>query len=215
MMGLYRCKTGLLLSTILSLIIMVGCGLLAADIYAAVHSFGAIQINDNAPITIERDALSRITEALDPEHQVHRFSYDPAGDLLEHLPDTGRDLRTAQHGRTQYRFDAAGNLAERKNGDDLTRFFWDEQNRLKTARTADDTRIDMTYDALGRRHIKAVNGERTFFKWDGDALLSEQYEDGPVREYVYYPGTFEPLALIDGDGQVYYYHNDPNGLPRS
>ncbi len=72
----------------------------------------------------------------------------------------------------------------------------------------------MTYDPLGRRHIKAVNGERTFFNWDGDALLSEQYEDQSPREYVYYPGTFEPLALIDGDGQVYYYHNDLNGLPQ-
>ena len=48
---------------------------------------------------------------------------------------------------------------------------------------------------------------------DGDALLSERYEDKPAREYVYYPGTFEPLALIDGNGQVYYYHNDVNGLP--
>jgi RHS repeat-associated protein len=58
-----------------------------------------------------------------------------------------------------------------------------------------------------------VNGERTFFAWDGDALLAEKYEDQPAREYVYYPGTFEPLALIDG-GEVYYYHNDVNGLPQ-
>jgi RHS repeat-associated protein len=36
------------------------------------------------------------------------------------------------------------------------------------------------------------------------------------REYVYYPGSFEPLALVDnGPGQehVYYYQNDPNGCP--
>ncbi len=72
----------------------------------------------------------------------------------------------------------------------------------------------MTCDAIGRRRIKAINGERTFFHSDGDALLSEQFEDGPVREYVYSPGTFEPLAAIDGDGQVYYYHNDSNGRPR-
>jgi YD repeat-containing protein len=90
---------------------------------------------------------------------------------------------------------------------------WDAQNRLTTVRTPDDRTVRMTYDALGRRRIKAVDGERTFFAWDGDALLSERYEDEPAREYVYYPGTFEPLALIDGNGQVYYYHNDVNGLP--
>jgi len=37
-----------------------------------------------------------------------------------------------------------------------------------------------------------------------------------VREYVYYPETFEPLTLIEGAGtarHVYHYHNDPNGCP--
>ena len=160
------------------------------------------------------DPMGRITEALDPERQVHRYAYDPAGDLVDHLPDTGQGLRTARHNQTEYRYDPAGNLVQRQTHDDLTKFTWDEQNRLKTVHTPDDQRIDITYDALGRRHIKAVNGERTFFTWDGDALLSEQYEDDSPREYVYYPGTFEPLALIDGDGQVYYYHNDLNGLPQ-
>ncbi|MEJ2158309.1 MAG: RHS repeat-associated core domain-containing protein, partial [Desulfobacteraceae bacterium] len=160
------------------------------------------------------DPMGRLIEALDPERRIHRYGYDPAGDMLDHLPDTGHRLRTARHNQTEYRFDAAGNLNERQTGHELTKFIWDEQNRLKTARTPDDRRIDMAYDALGRRHLKAVNGERTFFKWDGDALLSEQFEDNKPREYVYYPNTFEPLALIDGDGQVYYYHNDPNGLPQ-
>ena len=59
-----------------------------------------------------------------------------------------------------------------------------------------------------------MDGVRTYFAWDGDALLWERLEDQPAREYVYYPGTFEPLAVIDGDGQVYYYHNDVNGLPQ-
>ena len=151
---------------------------------------------------------------MDPEHQVARFSYDPAGDLLEHLPDTGHGLRMARFNGTEYRYDAAGNLVQRQKDDQLTRFDFDEQNRLTTVRRPDDSVVRMTYDPLGRRRIKATNGERTFFAWDGDTLLSEQFEDGPVREYVYYPGTFEPLAAIDGDGQVYYYHNDINGLPQ-
>ncbi len=160
------------------------------------------------------DPMGRITEALDPKHQVQRFAYDPAGDLLEHLPDTVHGLRSARYNCNLYQYDAAGNLAVRRQGDDLMRFTWDEQHRLRTARKADETRIDMAYDALGRRHRKAVNGERTFFAWDGDALLSERFEDGPAREYVYYPGTLKPLAVIDGDSRVYYYHNDLNGLPQ-
>ena len=51
------------------------------------------------------------------------------------------------------------------------------------------------------------------FGWDGDALIAER-TDNQNREYVYYPGTFEPLAVIDADKQLYYYHNDINGLPQ-
>ena len=160
------------------------------------------------------DPMGRIIQTLTPERQVQNITYDPAGDLLEHMPDIGHGPRCARHNSTVYQFDAAGNLIERQNSDERTRFTWDAQNRLKSVRQSDDTRIDMTCDALGRRRIKAVNGQRTFYHYDHDALLCEQFEDGPVREYVYYPGTFEPLALIDGDGRIYYYHNDPNGLPQ-
>jgi RHS repeat-associated protein len=39
----------------------------------------------------------------------------------------------------------------------------------------------------------------------GDRLLENE---------LHYPGTFEPLAVIDADKQLYYYHNDINGLPQ-
>jgi YD repeat-containing protein len=151
------------------------------------------------PWQFSYDPMGRISQATDPEHQVHRFAFDPAGDLIEHMPDIGFGLRCAKHNGTVYQYDAAGNLAERQNLDDHIRFTWDEHNRLATAHKADDTRIDMAYDALGRRHRKAVNGRRTFFTWDGDALLSEQFEDQAPREYVYYPGTFEIILLSRWD----------------
>jgi RHS repeat-associated protein len=166
------------------------------------------------PWRLDYDPLGRITQYRDPEQRVRRFSFDPAGDLLEHLPDTGQSLRTAHLNGIEHKYDAAGNLVQRRQGVALSRLDWDAQNRLTCVRTPDDRTIRMTYDALGRRRVKAVNGERTFFAWDGDALLCERFEDQQAREYVYYPGTFEPLAVIDGDGQVYYYHNDVNGLPQ-
>ncbi|MGD9247526.1 MAG: RHS repeat-associated core domain-containing protein [Desulfobacteraceae bacterium] len=160
------------------------------------------------------DAMNRIIEALDPQLAVRHLSYDACGDLLDHLDDTGKELRAARYNNSHYQFNAAGNLVRRQYADTRYRLEWDEQNHLKTIRKNDDTQITMAYDALGRRHIKAVNGERTFFNWDADALLSEQQEDGSVREYVYYPGTNCPLAVIESDGQVYYYHNDINGIPQ-
>jgi len=145
--------------------------------------------------------------------RVRQYDYDPAGDLLGHLPDTRKGWRAAEYNGRTCSFDAAGNLAEYEENGRLTRFSFDEENRLRTVRTPEDAFINMYYDAAGRRVRKAVDGERTFFYWDGDTLLAEKHENEPGREYVFYPGTFEPLALIDTDREIHYYHNDVNGLP--
>lgn len=159
------------------------------------------------------DAMDRITESLDPQLQTHRLTYDPCGDLVNHLPQVKEGLRCAQQNNTRYHYDAAGNLVQRSDGESEYRFEWDEQNCLKTICKGDKSDITMVYDALGRRHSKSVKGKTTFFYWEDHTLISEQYEDGPAREYVYYPGTLSPLAVIDSDKQIYYYHNDVNGVP--
>jgi RHS repeat-associated protein len=123
------------------------------------------------------------------------------------------------------------------------------------------------YDPLGRRIFKRNVHDTTWFFWDGDALLGEMTQANEptangahekvvsimasknsnqskaylflgAREYVYWPATFEPLALIDKNnkftnnlqnnqilgsaeieeqspliGSLYLYHNDMNGCP--
>jgi RHS repeat-associated protein len=160
------------------------------------------------------DKMNRVIEAMDTELAVRHLSYNACGDLIEHLPGTEKNLRTARFNKTCYFFNAAGNLVRRENGDVHWQFEWDEQSLLKTIRDNRGTEIIMAYDALGRRHSRAVNGESTVFNWDGPALLCEQQENKAVREYVYYPGTQCPLAVIENDGQIYYYHNDINGMPQ-
>jgi uncharacterized protein RhaS with RHS repeats len=75
------------------------------------------------------------------------------------------------------------------------------------------------YDPLGRRIEKRTGETRSAFVWDGDALAGDAGSAAPlstVREWVYYPATFEPLAMIGRDvcpGLILYYSNDPNGRP--
>ena len=88
---------------------------------------------------------------------------------------------------------------------------------------------------MGRRISKTTAGVTTRFYRDGDALLGElrfERKDGtdayeePVctrwREWIYYPGSFEPLAMVEQASldkdkaqpeRIYYYANDPNGCP--
>jgi RHS repeat-associated protein len=107
---------------------------------------------------------------------------------------------------------------------------WDASDRLVESRT-NGVRTEYGYDGLGRRLFKQTADVRTPFLWDGDSLVlekvvhrdpvaAEELESAEmteaIREYVYYPGTFEPLARIDafpGGHEVLYFHNDPNGCP--
>ncbi|WP_414892424.1 RHS domain-containing protein, partial [Pseudomonas serboccidentalis] len=73
------------------------------------------------------------------------------------------------------------------------------------------------YDAFGRRIRKTVDGQSTEFFWQGDHLVAESSQSHH-RSYVYEPGTFRPLALLDGKGPKkacpFYYQLDHLGTPQ-
>jgi RHS repeat-associated protein len=153
--------------------------------------------------------------------------------------------REGEYEGTYYRFDRAGNLVEQRDDEHDLHLVWDANQRLIESHS-NSTATRYGYDPLGRRIFKETDDKLTLFFWDGDALvvesvvaldqprefrpeiennviaLAERREKAQatisqkVREYVYYPETFEPLAFIEGmrsAKRVYHYHNDPNGCP--
>jgi RHS repeat-associated protein len=62
-----------------------------------------------------------------------------------------------------------------------------------------------------------VDGQSSEFIWQGDQLIAES-SDHHYQSYVYEPGTFRPLALLEGKGPQnatpFYYHNDHLGTPQ-
>jgi RHS repeat-associated protein len=70
-----------------------------------------------------------------------------------------------------------------------------------------------TYNGLGQRVKKVVDGVTTIFHYDeGGQLIAESNGSGAITAvYVYLNG--QPLAKIEGT-QVYYYHNDALGTPQ-
>ncbi|MDA8142225.1 MAG: RHS domain-containing protein [Desulfobacteraceae bacterium] len=69
-----------------------------------------------------------------------------------------------------------------------------------------------TYD--GQRLTKTINGQTTVYHYDlSGHLIAETTADGTlIKAYVYLNG--EPLAQIDANNAVYYYHNDHLGTPQ-
>ncbi len=172
------------------------------------------------------DPVGRILAHTDPQRIIRQFVSDPAGDrLVTHV--VGGGAVSALNGRsddwrregeyqgTRWRFDRAGNLTVRDDGDQRLDLIWDANQRLSASRRFDSggkcTAVTMyAYDPLGRRLFKETAGTRTWFGWDGDAMCAEM-TDTVSREFVYRPETFEPLAMLAGGTLLYV--NDPNGCP--
>jgi RHS repeat-associated protein len=181
------------------------------------------------------DPVGRVIAHLDPQGRLRPYLNDPAGDRLRtRVHEPGQDAEWRREGEYEsifYRFDRAGNLTERTSAEGDTQFAWDANQRLASSTTRGTT-TTYHYDPLGRRVRKQTGDTTTHFCWDrdfllGDASVSHGKDAGPmlhlVREWVPYPDTFEPLAMVQrsygastqdaGPSEFYYYHNDPNGCP--
>jgi RHS repeat-associated protein len=181
------------------------------------------------------DPLGRLVSHLDPQHKLKQYLNDPAGDRLRtHVSETSihteQDSETlwsreGEYEGTYYRFDRAGNLVERKDPSTYCTFEWDGNQRLRRS-TTNGQATDYQYDPLGRRVSKTTGERRTLFYWDVDALVMDLMDwiakngnasAAQIRQWVYYPETFEPLAmertLANKQRSVYIYQNDPNGCP--
>ncbi|MDZ5434448.1 RHS repeat-associated core domain-containing protein, partial [Pseudomonas fluorescens] len=164
------------------------------------------------------DRLSHVRHARDqdPEH----FSHDPAGNLLIHDrpgPWHLKGNRLRRHADRHYDYDAFGNLIRERRGDAVTEYRYDSQHRLIGLQLPDGRQAAYRYDAFGRRIAKTVDGHTTTFFWQGDNLIAES-SPTHYRSYLYEPGSFRPLALLDGKGPKkacpFYYQLDHLGTPQ-
>ncbi len=166
-----------------------------------------------------------------------QFSYDAAGNIREHASSG-----PCRHNRLEafrghgYRYDVYGRMVERElPGGEIQKLEYDTFHRLvKVTCTPADWNmliryVNYDYDALNRRVRKWVKYERhagsfsgrereteTWFLWEGMRLLGEEENGRPVV-YVYEgPGSYVPLARIDGGREkatIRWYHCGVNGAP--
>ncbi|HGM5553960.1 TPA: RHS repeat-associated core domain-containing protein [Pseudomonas putida] len=170
------------------------------------------------------DALDRLIRVRHSRDELpESFAHDPAGNLLMQDrpgPTRIKGNRLLMQGERHYDYDAFGNLIRERRGRDqqlVTEYRYDCQHRLIGLTRADGQTATYQYDAFGRRIRKTVDGISTEFFWQGDHLVAESSKTHH-RSYVYEPGTFRPLALLDGKGPKkacpFYYQLDHLGTPQ-
>ncbi|MGY2681274.1 RHS repeat-associated core domain-containing protein [Pseudomonas tolaasii] len=169
------------------------------------------------------DPLARLTRVDHTQDGQERFGHDPAGNLLMQDrpgPDIVAGNRLAIQGDHHYDYDAFGNLIRERRGKDhklVTEYRYDCQHRLIGITRPDGQTASYRYDPFGRRISKTVDGKTTEFFWQGDKLIAEHHADRH-RSYIYEPGSFRPLALLEGFGpkatRPFYYQLDHLGTPQ-
>lgn len=175
---------------------------------------------DNTALTYAYDSTGRLVSAIDSASNGFGslgYSYDRNGN---------RTVETRNASNLSYVYSPPNWLYQKgsetrprtANGNTLrtstATFTYDGYNRLATSQTAAET-TTYTYNALGQR-IKKINqnGLATSFHYGPDGeLLYEQDQAGNTKVYVWLDGR--PLARIDNDAQIYYYHVDHLGTPQA
>jgi RHS repeat-associated protein len=154
------------------------------------------------------------------------FAHDPAGNLLGQNdlpvanPANVKGNRLLMQGDRHYDYDAYGNLIRERRGTGqklVTEYRYDCQHRLIGVSLPGGSTASYKYDAFDRRIEKTVDGHTTEFLWQGERLIAESAENR-YRSYIYEPGSFRPLAMLDGEGPLkaapFYYQLDHLGTPQ-
>ncbi|WP_336878946.1 RNase A-like domain-containing protein, partial [Pseudomonas paracarnis] len=169
------------------------------------------------------DPLARLTRADHSQDVQERFGHNPAGNLLMQDrpgPDIVAANRLMIQGDRHYDYDAFGNLIRERRGKGqqlVTEYRYDCQHRLISVTQPNGQTASYRYDPFGRRISKTVDDITTEFFWQGDKLIAEHHAERH-RSYLYEPGSFRPLALLDGFGpketRPYHYQLDHLGTPQ-
>ncbi|MBI4354788.1 MAG: RHS repeat protein, partial [Candidatus Omnitrophica bacterium] len=154
------------------------------------------------------DVLSQLTSTTANGVKID-YRYDAVGNRLTAAGQPYTPNRLNQYdavGATTLRHDTNGNVTF----DGVNTYAYDSENRLIRVERP-GLIATFTYDALGRRVSKTVNGVTIHFLYDGDQLIADYDASGKLlARYVYGPGLDEPLVMLKA-GKTYYFHPDPLG----
>ncbi|MGZ7458195.1 RHS repeat-associated core domain-containing protein [Pseudomonas sp. Ma2-10] len=192
--------------------------------YSANGNLDSIADTRHGQRNYQYDPLNRLTRVRHTrDDSPESFAHDPAGNLLmQDRPGaaTVKGNRLLMQGDRHYDYDAFGNLIRERRGTAqklVTEYRYDCQHRLVGVITPDGRCSNYRYDAFGRRISKTIDGKNTDFFWQGDHLIAESSREH-YRSYVYEPGSFRPLAMLDGKGPrkacPFYYQLDHLGTPQ-
>ena len=196
--------------------------------YDAVNNINAITnlLNASQSQWFNYDENYRLTNAVG-HYGTLGYGYDPVGNRLVEVSNgvTNRYTYSATANRLEgvsggnsreFTYTAAGNTETDNRGvAGIYGYGYGARNRLNTLTLNGNTIATYAYNAFGQRLVKTVGAATTHFHYDQQSHLIAE-TDGQtgamLREYVWLGDM--PLAMIEGDGTVYFIHCDHLNTPQ-
>ncbi|MCK4788902.1 MAG: RHS repeat protein, partial [Desulfobacteraceae bacterium] len=167
------------------------------------------------------DTLNRHTSA-EGRYGAINYTYDDVGNRLTKTVNDDTDDYTYLTGTnkldhitganpTSFTYDANGNTTAIGSKTLIS----NHNNRLIRVEEGESTVAEYTYNGLGQRVTKTVDGTTTVFHYDlNGKLLAEGLADGTITAEYLYMGKIR-IAMVDvSSGSMYYYLNDRLGTPQ-
>jgi len=162
------------------------------------------------------DTLGRVTHAKTPSLE-ETFAFDPAHNLIEEDGLAIHNNRIETYQDKRYTYDAFGNMETKKisNHTQMTFSYNLEHQMIQAKVNKNNLTQNYTYgyDPFGRRVSKTDAFGTTYFTWDGNRLLCEK-RNNKVQTYIYEQEGFVPVATLDEENTISYYHTDHLGTPQ-
>ncbi|MGA9535414.1 MAG: RHS repeat-associated core domain-containing protein [Desulfobacterales bacterium] len=177
---------------------------------------------DHGPYEYGYDDLYRLTNADNPVQANEAYSYDGVGNRLTSVEHSdwsyGNNNELQGYDGVMFLYDANGNTIEKNSNGNITKYFYNIEDRLVRVEDGIGTVIAAYYyDPFGRRLWKEVDGVRTYFVYSDEGLVGKYGENGmEIKTYGYKPGstwTTDPLFVKEA-GHYYFYQNDRLGTPQ-
>ncbi len=161
----------------------------------------------DAAIRYGRDGLGRLTEAVSIGAISYGYEYDPAGNVLAIVDNSGvRRMRynslnqvvssSSQGEELLFEYDGAGRLIS----DGEQRYGYDPFGRLSSIITPSELDHRRRYDAFDRLAIEGGEGDAyARFIWDGWRLASFYDDEDERFDFAHAEGLATPLAYLRGD----------------
>ena len=167
------------------------------------------------------DALNRLTDATG-WYGTTGYTYDNVGNRLTrtvigeienytYIGGSNKLDQIAGANPISFIYDANGNTT----GIDDKTLTYNQNNRLIRVEENSLVLGEYTYNGLGQRAIKEVNGVTTIFHYDlSGKLIAESQPDGTMTAEYLYMGKIRIARVDSGTGNIYYYLNDRLGSPQ-